>query len=111
MLTAFVSSSPLLSAFEDESALLKHELAYVLGQMKNPHAHGVLKKVLAAKEEDPMVRHEAAEALGAIGSLDSLVILEEYLKDDSEVVSQTCELAIEKIKYDNRKEKEALPQR
>jgi len=48
--------------------------------------------------------------LGAIGSLDSLVILEEYLKDDSEVVSQTCELAIEKIKYDNRKEKEALPQ-
>jgi len=58
-----------------------------------------------------MVRHEAAEALGAIGSLESLVILEEYLKDESEVVSQTCELAIEKIKYDNRKEKEVIPQR
>lgn len=98
-------------AFADESALLKHELAYVLGQMKNPHAHAVLKQVLATKEEDPMVRHEAAEALGAIGHLDSIVILEEYLKDDSEVVVQTCELAIEKIKYDHRKEKEALPER
>ncbi|KAF9284369.1 deoxyhypusine hydroxylase [Mortierella antarctica] len=97
-------------AFADESALLKHELAYVLGQMKNPHAHAVLKQVLATKEEDPMVRHEAAEALGAIGHLDSIVILEEYLKDDSEVVVQTCELAIEKIKYDHRKEKEALPE-
>lgn len=98
-------------AFADDSALLKHELAYVLGQMKNPHAHGVLLQVLATKDEDPMVRHEAAEALGAIGSLESLVILEEYLKDESEVVAQTCELAIEKIKYDNRKEKEVLPQR
>jgi deoxyhypusine monooxygenase len=79
--------------------------------MKNPHAHAVLKKVLGTMDEDPMVRHEAAEALGAIGSLDSLPILEEYLKDECEVVSQTCELAIEKIKYDNRKEKETLPER
>ncbi|KAG9068600.1 hypothetical protein KI688_010876 [Linnemannia hyalina] len=97
-------------AFADESSLLKHELAYVLGQMKNPHAHAVLKKVLGTMDEDPMVRHEAAEALGAIGSLDSLPILEEYLKDECEVVSQTCELAIEKIKYDSRKEKETLPE-
>ncbi|KAG0249488.1 deoxyhypusine hydroxylase [Mortierella polycephala] len=96
-------------AFADDSALLKHELAYVLGQMKNPHAHGVLKKVLGTMDEDPMVRHEAAEALGAIGSMDSISILEEYLKDECDVVSQTCELAIEKLKYDNRKEKEVLP--
>ncbi|KAF9980643.1 deoxyhypusine hydroxylase, partial [Modicella reniformis] len=34
-----------------------------------------------------------------------------YLKDESIVVSQTCELVLEKIKYDNRKEKEALPER
>ncbi|KAF9582530.1 deoxyhypusine hydroxylase [Lunasporangiospora selenospora] len=60
-------------------------------------------------DEDPMVRHEAAEALGAIGSLDSLPILEAYLQDKSIEVSQTCELAIEKIKYDNRNEKENLP--
>ncbi|KAF9914114.1 hypothetical protein BX616_008934 [Lobosporangium transversale] len=97
-------------AFADDSALLKHELAYVLGQMKNPHAHGVLKRVLGTMDEDPMVRHEAAEALGAIGHLESLPILEEYLKDGSDIVSQTCELAIEKIKYDHRKEKEALPE-
>ncbi|KAF9161224.1 deoxyhypusine hydroxylase [Actinomortierella ambigua] len=97
-------------AFADDSALLKHELAYVLGQMKNPHAHTILKIVLGKLDEDPMVRHEAAEALGAIGSLESLPILEEFLKDGSIEVRQTCELAIEKINYDNRKEKESIPQ-
>lgn len=79
--------------------------------MKNPHAHTVLKSVLATLNEDPMVRHEAAEALGAIGSLESIPILEEYLKDESVVVSQTCELAIEKIKYDHRNDREDLPER
>lgn len=48
-----------------------------------------------------MVRHEAAEALGAIGSLESLPILEKYLKDENESVVDTCELAIDKIKYEN----------
>ena len=44
--------------FKDESALLKHELAYCLGQMKNPVALPVLQEVLADANEDPMVRHE-----------------------------------------------------
>lgn len=44
--------------FMDESALLKHELAYCLGQMKNTKALPVLEHVLADEREDPMVRHE-----------------------------------------------------
>jgi deoxyhypusine monooxygenase len=44
--------------FQDESALLKHELAYCLGQMKDTSALPILGTVLENKSEDPMVRHE-----------------------------------------------------
>jgi deoxyhypusine monooxygenase len=44
--------------FSDESALLKHELAYCLGQTKNVTAVPTLESVLANESEDPMVRHE-----------------------------------------------------
>lgn len=46
------------TGFKDPSALLKHELAYCLGQTKNPSALPVLESVLRDKNEDPMVRHE-----------------------------------------------------
>ncbi|KAF1803462.1 armadillo-type protein [Mucor lusitanicus] len=88
-------------AFADDSELLKHELAYCLGQIGNPRANPTLEKVLEDLNEAEMVRHEAAEALGAIGSLESLPILEKYLKDENQSVVDTCELAIDKIKYDN----------
>lgn len=45
--------------FSDPSALLKHELAYCLGQMQCPEAIPVLSGVLCNLEEHPMVRHEA----------------------------------------------------
>ncbi|KAI8989395.1 armadillo-type protein [Pilobolus umbonatus] len=88
-------------AFVDDSDLLKHELAYCLGQIKNPRANDVLTRVLEDKKEHEMVRHEAAEALGAIGSLESLPVLEKYLNDSSQAVVDTCELAIDLIKYEN----------
>lgn len=47
--------------FGDESALLKHELAYCLGQMQNPVAVPHLVKVLEDVSQEPMVRHEAGE--------------------------------------------------
>jgi len=45
-------------AFSDDSALLKHELAYCLGQMKVKTALPTLESVLRDENEDPMVRHE-----------------------------------------------------
>ena len=45
-------------AFEDDSALLKHELAYCLGQMQNPAAIPILTKILEDVTQEPMVRHE-----------------------------------------------------
>lgn len=41
-------------------------MAYVLGQLQDKAATAALVRVLAAAGEHPMVRHEAAEALGAI---------------------------------------------
>ncbi|CDK26788.1 unnamed protein product [Kuraishia capsulata CBS 1993] len=91
--------------FKDESELLKHEVAYVLGQTKNLQAAPVLRDVLINTNQQCMVRHEAAEALGALGDDDSLELLEKYFADETELVEirQTCELAIERIKWENSK--------
>ena len=59
----------------DDSALLKHECAYCLGQTQDTYAIPVLNQVLSNTEEHPMVRHEAGEALGAIGDQQSINIL------------------------------------
>ncbi|KAK9455427.1 armadillo-type protein [Dipodascopsis uninucleata] len=88
--------------FKDDSALLKHELAYVLGQTKNLHAVPILKDVLSDEKEDAMVRHEAAEALGAIGDENCLALLKKYYYNDPlEVIRQTCELAIARIEWEH----------
>lgn len=46
-------------AFADQSALLKHELAYCLGQMQDTRAIPTLTAVLKDKGQEAMVRHEA----------------------------------------------------
>ncbi|KAJ7095775.1 armadillo-type protein [Mycena belliarum] len=92
------------AGFQDPSALLKHELAYCLGQMKNPSALPALETVLKNTDEDPMVRHEAAEAMGAISASASLPILKYYLADPNRSVRETCEIAIAKIEWDNSEE-------
>ena len=48
-------------AFTDESALLKHELAYCLGQMQDRRAIPALTAVLKDTQQEPMVRHEAGK--------------------------------------------------
>ncbi|KAF7320078.1 Deoxyhypusine hydroxylase [Mycena kentingensis (nom. inval.)] len=92
------------TAFADPSALLKHELAYCLGQIKRPSALPTLERVLRDKAEDPMVRHEAAEAMGAISTTTALPILKEFLNDENRSVRETCEIAIAKIEWDNSDE-------
>lgn len=91
------------AAFASPSALLKHELAYCLGQTRSLHAVPPLRKCLADLEEDPMVRHEAAEALGAIGHDSNLGFLREYRdrKGENISVKETCEIAIGRIEWEN----------
>ena len=89
----------LAAAFESDSALLKHEIAYVMGQMQDSSAVPHLIDRLADMNEDVMVRHEAAEALGAIGDRVAMATLEEYVNDESVVVAESCEVAIDLLDY------------
>lgn len=91
------------AAFTSPSALLKHELAYCLGQSRHNAAIAPLQKVLQDRGEDSMCRHEAAEALGALGDEGSLPLLKE-LRDDKrepDVVRETCEIAIDRIEWEH----------
>jgi len=83
--------------FDDSSALLKHECAYCLGQMQDPLAVPKLESILSEISEEPVVRHEAAEALAAIGLKSSIQILKQYLSDPSQEVAETCQLAVQKM--------------
>uniref|UniRef100_A0A915IMI3 Deoxyhypusine hydroxylase n=1 Tax=Romanomermis culicivorax TaxID=13658 RepID=A0A915IMI3_ROMCU len=85
--------------FSDPSALLKHELAYCLGQMNDKRAVNILKDVLRDENENAMVRHEAGEALGAIGEQSCIDLLKEYASDKSPEVSETCQLALSRINW------------
>ncbi|KAL5118134.1 deoxyhypusine hydroxylase [Pleosporales sp. CAS-2024a] len=95
------------AAFSSPSALLKHELAYCLGQSGHHAAIAPLRGVLEDKQEDPMCRHEAAEALGALsdrGSLDLLKKLRDDTKEE-EVVRETCDIAVDRIEWEHGMQK------
>ncbi len=94
------------AAFADPSALLRHELAYVMGQMSDPHAIPVLIERLSDPDEHVMVRHEAAEALGAIGEESARPVLEKFLHDPHPEVSESCEVALDLLDWVNAKELE-----
>lgn len=91
------------AAFSSPSALLKHELAYCLGQTRNLNAVPFLRHVLENREEDDMCRHEAAEALGALGDTSSLDLMRQLRDDNSEarVVRETCDIAVDRILWEN----------
>jgi len=97
------------AAFSSPSALLKHELAYCLGQTRNLAAVPFLREVLEKKDEDAMCRHEAAEALAAIGDAGSLEILREIRDREGEpvVVRETCEISVARIEWENSEERKA----
>ncbi len=67
-------------AFADPSALLKHELAYVLGQMRLPVAIPILSTVLENGKEDPMVRHEVGDPMDM------------YFWDSGDVLKCECDM-------------------
>ena len=93
------SVDALADAFGSSSALLKHEVAYVLGQMQDDHAVPHLIARLEDVEEDVMVRHEAAEALGAIGNRVAMDTLEKFQNDDEVVIAESCEVAIDLLNW------------
>lgn len=91
----------LAKGLKDDSALFRHEVAYVLGQLEEAAAPAVreLEEALRDENEHGMVRHEAAEALGAVGTPECIALLKEYLNDPEPLVSESCETALDSIDY------------
>ncbi|KAF2068280.1 hypothetical protein CYY_010395 [Polysphondylium violaceum] len=92
----------------DKSALLRHEIAYCLGQMEDDCALETLVKLVKDSQEHPMVRHEAAEALGAIGNPVALNTLKEYSTDPVKEVSETCQLALSRLEWYTQNEPQSV---
>ena len=94
----------LCSGFGSDSALLRHEVAYVLGQMQNETAIPTLTQVLSDENEHVMVRHEAAEALGAIGNYAVKPVLEQFVNHPLPEIAESCEVAIDLLEWCRSKE-------
>lgn len=94
------SVNALSLSFNDPSALFRHEVAFVFGQMRNEVSIDCLVKVLK-NDKEPMVRHEAAEALGSIATDYCKLVLEEFKADDDTVVRESCEVGVDMIEYEN----------
>ena len=97
------------AALSSPSALLKHELAYCLGQTSNLAAVPFLRTVVENRGEDAMCRHEAAEALGALGDWQSLNLLRKLRDEVGEatVVRETCDIAVGRIEWQHSAERKA----
>lgn len=89
----------LCDGFVASSALLRHEIAYVLGQMQNNVALPSLIQRLEDSEEHVMVRHEAAEAMGAIGDVSIVPVLKKHAQDPLPEVSESCDVALDLLKW------------
>ena len=84
-----------------KSALFRHEIAYVLGQMQHDACVKQLTVNLQDEKENPMVRHECAEALGSIATEECRNILRNYLQDKERVVKESCVVALDMCDYEN----------
>ena len=89
------------AALDTPSSLLKHELAYCLGQSQNLASVPFLRARLQDRHEDAICRHEAAEALGALGDMESLDLLRRCRDDveDAVVVRETCDIAVARLEW------------
>lgn len=86
----------LKGALHHPSVLLRHEVAYVMGQMTQPTALPILIELLDNLQEHPMVRHEAAEGIAALGltSKEAFEAVHRHLNDSNVAVAETCYLAL-----------------
>ncbi len=112
----------LIDCFNEEqtSQLLRHEICYCLGQMDKspehvkkmtPFLETILLRGLEGKE-DNIVVHEAAEALGHLGSEETRELLSKFDNYKESIVYETCKLSDDLLQWNtatNHGETEKLP--
>ncbi len=105
--TAIPAIKALALGFSDPSALFRHEIAFVFGQLSHPASIPSLMTTLGNTKEASMVRHEAAEALGSLGDEDGVEeVLKRFLDDPEQVVRDSVIVALDMAEFEKRGEKE-----
>jgi deoxyhypusine monooxygenase len=89
----------LLLALKDNSALFRHDVAFALGQRQDAAAIEALTRLLDDPCEHSMVRHEAAEALGAIGTPECMEPVKRHACSSVAEVRDTCVLAQQRMEF------------
>ena len=105
--TAVPAILALAQGLKDVSALFRHEIAFVFGQLSHPASIPSLTETLSNQEEVSMVRHEAAEALGSLGDEEGVVeILKGFLNDPQQVVRDSVIVALDMAEFEKTGQKE-----
>jgi len=105
--TAVPAVQALASGFNDPSALFRHEIAFVFGQLSHPASIPSLVETLSNEKEESMVRHEAAEALGSLGDEEGVEdVLKRFVDDPNQVVRDSIIVALDMAEFERTGEKE-----
>jgi deoxyhypusine monooxygenase len=105
--TAIPAVKALAQGFRDSSALFRHEIAFVFGQLSHPASIPSLVETLSNTDEASMVRHEAAEALGSLGDEAGVEeILRKFLDDPEQVVRESVVVALDMAEFEKNGEAE-----
>ena len=105
--TAVPAVEALARGLSDRSALFRHEIAFVFGQLSHPASIPALVASLSNRDEESMVRHEAAEALGSLGDEEGVeYILRKFLDDPEQVVRESVIVALDMAEFEKNGEKE-----
>jgi deoxyhypusine monooxygenase len=105
--TAVPAVQALAKGLTDPSALSRHEIAFVFGQLAHPASIPALTAALSDVNEASMVRHEAAEALGSLGEEEGVEdILKRFLNDKEQVVRDSVVVALDMAEFEKAGEVE-----
>lgn len=105
--TAVPAIEALARGFTDPSALFRHEIAFVFGQLSHPASIPSLIEVLSKTTEESMVRHEAAEALGSLGDEEGVEsVLRKFIDDPEQVVRDSILVALDMAEFEKNGERE-----
>jgi deoxyhypusine monooxygenase len=83
-------------------SLMRHEIAYVMGQIRDERSCNTLELILDDDHDCIMVRHEAAEALAAIGASRSEIVLQMVLERSRSSIRElheTCQVALDVMEW------------
>jgi deoxyhypusine monooxygenase len=98
----------LVAGLQGSSALFRHEICYVLGQMAHVASFSALEAVLKRDDEHPMVRHEAAEAIGNIDDVRVPAALAAFLKSGDRIVKESCQVGLDIYNYNSSEQFDSI---